>query len=86
MRVSGLGERILAVDGDDEFARTPRGKQVRRASAELLGRGDVVRKMRPGEEYGARLPKLERLDMILETPGDETWDRKNLATVKRLRG
>lgn len=31
-------------------------------------------------------PQLKALDMILETPGDDEWDRKNLATMKRLRG
>ena len=33
-------------------------------------------------------PKLKKLDMILETPDDSdngTWDKKNMATVKRLR-
>lgn len=34
-------------------------------------------------------PKLKKLDMILETPDDSdngTWDKKNMATVKKLRG
>ena len=71
-------ERLALIHGND--SKTPIGSHVDRH--ENIGHGHIGLE---GFRAIINHPKLERLDMILETPGDDGWDRKNLATVKKLR-
>jgi len=62
-------------------AKGPAGSMLDRH--EHIGRGTI------GEDGFKKIinhPALRRVPMVLETPQEDDWDRKNLALVKRLRG
>lgn len=77
-QIIGL-ERLVLIHANDSKTEF----NGRRDRHENIGQGKIGLE---GFRALVNQPKLKAIDMILETPGDEDWDRKNLATMKKLRG
>ncbi len=76
-RAIGL-DRVVACHVND--ATAPLGSGLDRH--QHIGRGEIG----PAAFRALlRHPRLHRVPMVLETPKADTWDRKNLATLRRLR-
>jgi len=71
-------ERLTLIHGND--SKVELGARVDRH--ENIGHGEIGL---PGFKALINYEPLAEIDMIMETPKDDDWDKRNLATVKKLR-